>query len=149
VKRTGANVNAYLILRQGESILLLLRKNTGYLDNQYGFIAGHVEDGESASAAMMREAYEEAGIIPTDLKPIHVLHRQSDRLNIDIFFECHTWQRAIQNREPEKCERLEFFPIHSLSENTIDYAVSVLQCVQRGEIYSERGWESVLSFEKR
>lgn len=149
MKRTGASVNAYLILRQEDNVLLLLRKNTGYLDNQYGFVAGHIEDGESASAGMMREAYEEAGIIPIHLKPIHFLHRQTDRTNLDIFFECRKWEGTIQNCEPEKCEKLEFFPIHSLPENIIDYAADVLKAILRGEIYSEKGWTPLLSSEKR
>ncbi len=58
-KRTGAFVSTYLILGQGPDILLLLKKNTGFCDGRYGLVSGHVEDGESASAAMLFYMTEE------------------------------------------------------------------------------------------
>jgi len=143
-KRTGASVNVYLVLREKDRVLLSLRKNTGYLDGFYGLVAGHVEDGESATAAMIREAREEAGIELTaaQLKVVHMLHRQTNRFNVDVFFECTSWQGKIENREPEKCEKLEFFPIEQLPSNLMDYVGGVLDAVSRGMFYSELGWSS-------
>lgn len=141
--RSGASVNAYLILRRQDHVLLLLRANTGYCDGCYGLVSGHVEDGESATDAVIREAFEEAGILlsASDLKVIHVLHRQSDRFNVDIFFECRSWQGTISNQEPQKCAGLEFHPLSNLPSNTVDYVVVVLQAVEKGISYSEQGWE--------
>lgn len=141
--RKGASVNAYLILRQEEKVLLHLRKNSGYYDGCYGLVSGHVEDGESAASAIIREAEEEAGIriLPTQLKFAHLAHRQTDRLNVDIFFECHSWRGTVQNKEPEKCAGLEYFSLNHLPTNTIDYVADTLMAVHKGECYSERGWE--------
>lgn len=141
-KRTGANVNVYLILRQHDEILLSLRKNTGYCDDYYGLVAGHVEDGESATAAMIREAYEEAGIHmqPSSLKVVHIMHRQTNRLNIDIFFECHEWLGDIINRETDKCRALAFFSVRRLPVNLIDYIGNALQAIANDHFYSEQGW---------
>lgn len=140
-KRTGAFVSAYLILRQGRDVLLLLRQNTGFCDDQYGLVSGHVEDGEPASAAMIREAKEEAGIkiLPSQLKVVHIMHRKSNRFNIDIFFECFAWQNSVSNEEPEKCSSLEFFPLAQLPDNTIPYIKDALKA--SGNFYSEQGWE--------
>lgn len=140
-KRSGASVNVYLILRQNDKILFNLRKNTGYCDGMWGLVAGHVEDGESATSAMVREAKEEIGVDLSCLKVVHVMHRQTNRLNMDIFFECSSWRGAIQNLEPEKCEQLEFFSLESLPSNMIDYNVAVLKSVLKEEFYSEKGWD--------
>jgi 8-oxo-dGTP diphosphatase len=73
-KRSEAVVNTYLLLRKEKKILLSLRKNTGY----YGLVSGHVEDQESASSAMIREAKEEVNIIRSEsLKVVHLMHRKN------------------------------------------------------------------------
>jgi len=80
-KKSGAHVNAYLILRQNQKVLFHLRKNTGYCDGMWSLVAGHVEDGESATTAMLREANEELGIElnPSQVNVVHIMHRQSTR----------------------------------------------------------------------
>lgn len=141
--RAGSTtVSAYLILRKQNEVLFHLRKNTGYGDGYFGLIAGHVEDGESATDALIREAFEEGGIEikPSDLKVIHVAHRKTDRQNVDIFFEAKSYQGTLYNREPEKCERLEYFPLNCLPSNTLEYLLEVLQAISKGEFYSEQGW---------
>jgi len=136
-------VCAYLILRKNNDVLLHLRQNTGYCDGQYGLVSGHVEDGEGATAGMVREAKEEAGIelLPSQLKVVHVVHRYSNRQNVDIFFECSSWIGEIKNQEPAKCGGLDFFPLENLPENTILYIARTLQSVTKGVSYSEEGWE--------
>lgn len=44
------------MVERDQRILLQLRINTGYCDGMWGCVAGHVEEGESASGAMIREA---------------------------------------------------------------------------------------------
>lgn len=141
-KRAGASVNVYLILKQSNKILLHLRKNTGYCDGMWSLVAGHVENSESATAAMIREAYEEIGIklSPFQIKVVHVMHRQTNRLNVDIFFDCPLWEGIIKNCEPEKCERLEFFSLENLPTNIVDYNAIALKAVLNKEFYSEQGW---------
>lgn len=140
IQRKGASVNAYLILKEDNQVLLHLRKNTGYLDGFWGLVSGHVEEGEAASEAMIREAEEEAGITPIHLTPKYVIHRRSDRNNIDVFFECDQWEGVITNREPDKCENLAFFPENHLPVNTIDFITRALTCISEGHFYSEEGW---------
>ncbi len=141
-KRSGASVNAILILRKEDKILLSLRKNTGYFDGYYGLVSGHVEDGEPASAAMIREAKEEANLIirPESLKVVHVMHRKTNRFNMDIFFECANWEGTMTNLEPNKCEELNFFSLEQLPDNIIPYISLALKAASQKDIYSEAGW---------
>lgn len=141
--RAGASVNAYLVLKREEQFLLLLRKNTGFCDDQYGLVSGHVEKGESATEGMIREAYEEAGITikSENLKVVHVMHRQTERLNMDVFFECDKWEGEITNREPEKCALLEYFSPSEFPINIIDYVLDALTAISKKIFYSEKGWD--------
>lgn len=142
-KRVGASVNAYLLLKQKNNILLSLRKNTGYCDGMWSLVAGHVEDGESATSGMIREAFEEIGIAlhPAQIQVVHMMHRKTDRLNVDLFFDCQSWQDTIKNLEPEKCEKLEFFSLDALPSNIVDYIAMALKYIREGKLYSELGWE--------
>lgn len=142
-KRIGASVNAYLVLRQGNSVLLQLRENTGYGDGLWCFMAGHVENDESATLGMIREAKEEIGIeiFPADLKVVHVMHQKTNRFNINVFFECSSWKGEIKNMEPEKCGGLKFFLLDSLPVNIVLNTEIALKCISKGEFYSELGWD--------
>ena len=142
-KRAGASVNAYLILKQDNKILFHLRKNTGYCDGMWSLVAGHVEHGESATAALIRETYEEIGIKLShgQIQVVHVMHRQTNRFNIDIFFDCPLWEGNIKNCEPEKCEKFEFFSLENLPMNSIDYIIIALKAILKSEFYSELGWD--------
>jgi len=140
-KREGASVNAYLILKQEGKVLLHLRQNTGYCDGLWSLVAGHVEEGESATEGMIREAYEEIGIRPSGLKVVHIMHRKTNRMNVDVFFECTSWDGRVENREPDKCGGLEFFSLNDLPLNIVDYNVLALNAIEQGCFYSEVGWD--------
>lgn len=82
---------AYLLLFQDDKVLLLRRYNTGYEDGKYSVPAGHVDEGESVSDALVREVREEIGvdIDKKDTNLIHVMHRRASETNderIDFFF---------------------------------------------------------------
>ena len=58
---------AYVVLLRpsgtGDEVLLQLRQHTGFMDGHWACAAaGHVEEGESAPAAAVREAAEELGV---------------------------------------------------------------------------------------
>lgn len=141
-KRSATSINAYLILRHEDKVLLMLRQNTGYGDGFYCVPSGHVEDGESASTGLIREAWEEVGveINPSDLKMVHVVHARSNRQNVDFFFECSSWKGTIANREPDKCAEVSWYPINGLPSNIVVQVAQALRAVERGEYYSELGW---------
>lgn len=139
----------YLILRKKDEVLLLERQNTGYQDGMRSLVAGHLDGGELATQAMIREAKEEAGITiqPQDLNHVYTTHRLSgdvENERVDLFFECSKWQGEIQNMEPTKCSDLSWFSIQSLPDNLIAHIKIVLQDVAQGKTFSEYTEEPVL-----
>lgn len=148
-KRTGVTLSVYLLLKDNNRYLLSLRNNTGYCDGFYGLISGHVEDGESALSAMIREAKEEAGIqiSKEQLQLTYVTHRYTNRFNIDLFFECQAWSGTLINQEPEKCAALEFFALDKLPDNTIPYIKKALLAPREGKNYAEEGWETFFAIQ--
>ena len=87
-------VATHLLLRRSESILLLRRYNTGWEDGKYSVVAGHIDPDESAVDAMLREAWEEAGIRieAENLEFAHVMHRRkvNGEERVDLWFLCET-----------------------------------------------------------
>ncbi len=135
-------VAAYVVLRQGAKFLL--QKRIGrYMGGKYSLPAGHLEAGETAMHAIIREAYEEIGIElrQEHLHMVHIMHRKNpDREYVDFFMEAHEWNGAIENKEPEKCEELAWFDADFLPDNMVPEVRSALECIGRGQWYSEFGF---------
>ncbi|MGO1237584.1 MAG: NUDIX hydrolase [Hafnia alvei] len=123
----------YIIVRQQQRILLLQRKNTGFDDGKWSLPAGHVEEGESALTAAIREAEEEIGIvIPSSaLNLVYTLHRKSDeRTYIDLWFETERFDGVPVNQEPDKCAGLMWSDVQNLPENTQEFVRMALNDMQ-------------------
>lgn len=139
----------YLLLRRGNEVLLLRRANTGYQDGKYSVIAGHLDGDELATAGIVREAKEEAGIAvnPQDVRLVHTCHRltrnQVGEERLDLFFETDKWQGEVTNAEPEKCDDLSWFPVDKLPDNMLPLVKNVINDVTRGANYSEYEEEPV------
>lgn len=136
------HLSVYLILEKDDKILLGMRQNTGYMDGYWALPAGHAEDGERAKESMVREAKEEIGIDvnPDDLEVVHIMHRNSNRENLDIFMKLSKYDGEIRNMEPEKCKDLQFFSRNALPKNIVEYAKYAIELSEREEIYSEYDW---------
>lgn len=136
----------YLILKRENKILLLRRFKTGYNDGLYSLVAGHVDEGETFTQALLREAREEAGLeIPHEkIKTIHVMHRRSatdGSQRVDVFHLVEDFDGEPKNMEPQKCDDLSWFEIDDLPENIIPYIRKVIEYVRDGVFYSEHGWD--------
>ena len=140
--KAKAHVCVYLVLRKDDKVLLSQRQNTGYEDGNWGLVSGHSETSEPAMQALCREAFEEIGIkiSPSDLEVIHVMHRKTEREDIDIFMHCNAWQGEITNKEPEKCGGLEFFSKDSFPKEMVGYVKRALENIELQKVYDEVGW---------
>lgn len=126
----------------GGEVLMLRRANTGYEDGN--------EPGELATAAMVREAAEETGILihPDDLELVHVMHRRGVGMDctnserVDLFFERPWYLEEPQNLEPDKCDQLDWFPLTELPVNTVEYVRRAIGHYLISDRYSELGWDS-------
>ncbi len=135
-------IDVHLILRQTEMVLLGRRMNTGFADGSWHVPSGHVEDGESAVTALIREAGEEIGvrIDPADVRFVHVMHHYTDSGRVALFFDVTRWRGTPINTEPDKCAGWDWFSLDDLPEDMIPYAGEALTRYRKGETYSERGW---------
>lgn len=137
-----AAVHLFLV-REGW-VLLSRRCGTGYEDGNYSVVAGHLEGGESLHAAMIREAREETGIAlaPGDLTIVGAMHRRSsDREQVDFFLVAAAWAGEPENREPDKCDDLRWFPLDAPPENTVPYVRRALDNYRAGCPFDLFGWE--------
>jgi len=137
----GVVVDLHLILRDGATVLLGLRKNTGFADGLYHLPAGHLEPDETIPAGAVREAREELGIDirPADLELVHTMHHRSGR--VSFFFEVRAWSGALGNAEPHKCERLDWIAEDAWPTNSVRYARMALERVRVGQRFSTFGWD--------
>lgn len=136
---------SYLILKKDDKVLFAKRQNTGYFDGQWGLPAGHVEAGESMVEALCREVKEEIGITldPKQVQLKHIIHRKSEfdgSERIDGFFEGDQWMGELENLEPHKCGKLEWFPREALPQEIIPYIQETLEKIEENVFYREEGW---------
>ena len=142
--RNKAIPAVYILLEQDKKILLGRRCNTGYEDGNYQVPAGHVDEGELPTEAMVREAKEEVGIDLnlSDLELVHVSYRpkHDDTDNrVDFFFKVKKWSGEIKNMEPHKCDDLNWFSWDSLPKNMIYHVHDAIECIEKGIFFKEIG----------
>ena len=132
--------SAYLFLVKDDVILLSRRFQTGYEDGNYSLPAGHVEDGETLTDCLIREAKEEIGIDidKNDISLVHVMHRKETDIRVDFFFTTIKWIGTPTNCELQKCDDLSWFLLNALPENTVPYIRAAVEAWKRGEFYQER-----------
>ncbi len=135
--------SGYIILKDGNKILLSRRFQTGYMDGFYSFPAGHVEKGERFLDCGIRELKEEIGVEvkEEDLKLVQIMHRYNGKemidFRIDVFYTCSKWNGDIQNMEPNKCDDLQWFEIDNLPINIVPYIKKAIENIQNGIFFSE------------
>ena len=129
---------------KGEEILFQKRKNTGYCDGQYDVTAsGHVEEGETMTEAMCREAKEEVsiGIEPEGLEFVCLNHSNyNNGTYYNGYFIARKWEGMPSIGEPEKIEELKWVNINQLPENIMEDRKIAIENYKNGVKYSETGW---------
>lgn len=141
--RYTACVDLHLILRDPHCrVLFGQRQNTGFADGQLGLPSGHLEDGESATAGVAREAEEEIGVLvkADNLRLVHVMHHRTNSGRVALFFEATDWSGEITNTEPDKCAGWSFTDPTDPPAEIVPYLAQALRHIASGEIYSESGW---------
>ncbi len=133
---------SYVLLRRGPEVLLQLRQNTGYRDGYWAAgAAGHVEAGESAYAAAVRETREELAVdvARAALRPLCAMHRthgngQAIDERVDFFFACHDWAGEPQIVERRKCAELRWYPLDALPDPVVPHERVVLDRLRRDDL---------------
>ncbi len=135
----------HVFLVRGDEVLLLRRANTGWEDGKLSVPAGHVERGETATAAMLRETLEEVGLAldAERLEPVGAMHRRSGDERVDLLFRyaLAPGEPAPRNTEPAKCSELLWAKLAALPRDTVPYVSLALANLARGRWFDEHGWD--------
>jgi ADP-ribose pyrophosphatase YjhB (NUDIX family) len=132
------NVKARLILYHKGQILLL--KQTKPNGGNYTLVGGNVELRESARQSVIRESFEEAGILlkPEDLHLVHVLHKiKNQQQRIVMYFKAYYWEGELKAKETHKFKEAEWFYLDKLPNNLTQTVRHVLDEYREGNFYSE------------
>ncbi|MFB7214349.1 NUDIX domain-containing protein [Streptomyces sp. NPDC056255] len=140
-------IGAHLFLeRDGRTLLGRRHPDVDFAGGVWHALAGHVE-WESVRACLIREAFEEAGIIvePADLTLVHTVHLPADRENagprIQLFFRASRWSGEPEIREPDRCTAWQWWPLDGLPDPMVGYTRAAIEGIVAGTAYTELGWE--------
>lgn len=152
------------LVRDGEDgpeVLLQLRRGTGFMDGRWAHgAAGHVELGESALQAAVREAAEELGVVvdASDLAHVATLHRtvavhQPSEERIDLFTTARSWSGEPAALEPERSAGLRWWPLDALPDDVVPHERQALEVLagrgtgqaQAGVPLLTRGFDQTLT----
>lgn len=136
--KTKILLKARLIVEDHGQILLL--KQTTANGGKFTLVGGTVEDYEFARKALIRESYEESGIVinTNDLQLVHTLHKKKDEITrIVLYFKAIHWSGDIRTGEPRKFKKVAWFPIDNLPKGMSATVRHALKHYRRGSRYSE------------
>ncbi|MBR3677154.1 MAG: NUDIX domain-containing protein [Alphaproteobacteria bacterium] len=142
-ERTKFNAAVSFIIQKDDKILLFYRTDGYFKGGWWVLPAGHIEAGETASAAVVRECKEELGIEVAlkDVEFAHVMHNLSgENQRIDFYFRVKRHKGEIRNLESEKCAKMDFFTLNELppQDKIAPSTWLALQNILNNIPYSER-----------
>ena len=131
----------YLIIRNDAGkILLQRRKGTNLWPGFLALPAGHIDVGENAYEAAIREAKEELGITiaKDDIIDTFVVNRKNKSLPsyYDVYLEIKSYYGNINIMEPEKCEELIWSDINNLPDDVITFEKEAIKNNLKGIKFS-------------
>ena len=138
LSRFKVAVAVYALLQRGEDVLLLRRSGSGFHDGELSLPAGHVDDGEDALSALVREIGEEllVTVDPADCRLALTGHSApetpGDDAYVDLFFTVEGWSGEPVIGEPDKAAELVWAPAHQLPSDVIPYVAEAITSITSG-----------------
>ncbi|MBF9071851.1 phosphotransferase [Streptacidiphilus fuscans] len=139
-RRYSEPVDAHLILRRGDTVLLARRAGSPYANGLFNCVSGHVDGpDEDIVDSVIREAREEAGITVTraDLRlAVIVQHRNPyGRQRTGWFLEARRWSGGEPwICEPDLCTEMGWWPLDGLPEKEmVAYCHAGLDAYRHGK----------------
>ena len=79
-------------------------------------------------------------ILEKDLEVKHVMNRKVGSTEyIDFVLTANKWTGNEKIMEPEKCDKLQWYPLNKLPENIIDFEKKLLE--ENNDFYIPWGWD--------
>lgn len=133
---------SYVYLVRGNEVLLQLRSGTRYMDGHWvAGAAGHVERGETARAAAVREAAEELGVLiaEDDLHLATIMQRTDGtdhprEQRIEWFWTVTRWRGEPQIQETHKAAECRWWSLTELPSPVPAYERLVLDGIADGSL---------------
>lgn len=125
-----------IVLEKNDQVFLSKRANTGWMDGFWHIPGGSLEENESLSHAVVREAKEELAIDvdPKKVKLVHVHHLNKQKLG--FYFLAHEWKGEPKNNEPNLCSEVTWFALNALPTDMSPFARNVMENIKSGSNYS-------------
>jgi len=137
--RFRAAVAVYALLTRDDQLLLVRRAGSGYHDGELSLPAGHVEEGEDAVTAVVREVHEELGLV-LDPAACHLAltghsgpERPGDDTYVDLFFLVSSWSGEPVNAEPDRCQELVWVTPDALPADVIPFVADAVAAATRAD----------------
>ena len=136
----------YGLLLRGDRVLLLRRTGSGFHDGELALPAGHVDAGESALAAIVRELAEE---VVVDVRPEGCRlaltghagpEHPGDDSYVDLYFTVEDWAGEPRIGEPDKATELVWAPLDRLPADTVPFMAEALAAIGSGTDPRLRLW---------
>jgi ADP-ribose pyrophosphatase YjhB (NUDIX family) len=137
-ERFKAAVAVYALLRRDGRVLLLRRAGSGFHDGELSLPAGHVDEGEDALSAVLREIGEEllVTVEAPDCRLALTGHsgpeRPGDDAYVDLFFTVERWSGEPTVGEPDKTAELVWAPEADLPGDVIPYVAEAVATIVGG-----------------
>ncbi|MEW2418434.1 NUDIX domain-containing protein [Streptomyces sp. NPDC046866] len=140
----GIGVHLHLEDAEGRVLLGLRHPDSKYAGDTWHYLAGRCEQ-ESALACLVREAWEEAGLVidPADAELAHVVHvvdAPGSLPLMQLVFRARRWEGTPEVREPDKCLTWQWWPRHELPDRIVSYTSTAITAISEGRPYSQMGW---------
>jgi 8-oxo-dGTP diphosphatase len=134
----SVKIKVRLILYHKGKILLLKQLKTK--GGNYTLVGGNVEMNESPKEALVRESFEEAGLVinAADLKLVHVLYKKAaGEQRIVFYFKAFYWEGKLKAKETHKFKEAEWFDLERLPAKLTTTVRQALNAYRDGKMYSE------------
>ena len=131
----------YMIIKNEKKEVLFQRRCGSKLwPNFLGLPAGHLDEGENAIDALIREAKEELDIDITsdDIEDAFVVNRINKNLKpyYDVYFVMSDYKGKLKINEPNKCQELKWINLENLPEDVINFERVALDSYRNGIRFS-------------
>ncbi|MGI8456818.1 MAG: NUDIX domain-containing protein [Propionibacteriaceae bacterium] len=134
-QRFTAAVAVYTLLWRDRRVLLLRRDGSGFHDGELSLPAGHVDQGEDAVSAVVREVAEELCVVlePSACRLALTGHsgpeRPGDHTYVDLFFVVDDWSGEPVVGEPDRCTELVWADVDALPGDVIPYVADAVRAM--------------------